>query len=88
MFVDDMGLLILTTNTCLIEVEASISLYERASSAKLSLSKSTIIPIGLPTIPRWVIDKGYDIAPSGEIRKYLGSPLGKDLSLTQIQNNA
>lgn len=51
MFAYDMGILIPTTQQCFNEVEESISLYEQASSAKLNIQKSIVLPIGLTTIP-------------------------------------
>lgn len=52
MFADDMDILIPTMNSCFTKVEDTISLYEKTSRAKINLSKSTIIPIGISTIPQ------------------------------------
>lgn len=54
LFVDDVGILIPTSEICFQEVEACIFLYEKASSAKLNMHKSSILPIGFIDIPNWL----------------------------------
>lgn len=67
MFVDDMGILITTTQQCFSEVEESISLYGKAFEEKLNILKSKVNPIGFTTIPQWFADKGYTIIQQGKI---------------------
>lgn len=91
MFVDDMGILIWETQQSFQEVENSISLYESMSQAKLNIHKSAIIPLGPNNIPQWLVDKGciilgFNITKVGEITRYLGAPLGINISQVNIQN--
>lgn len=84
LFVDDIGILILATPQCYVEVESCIRLYELTSGAKLNISKSIVLPIGLSNIPQWLQDKGSVIISPGTILTYLGAPLGVNISPSQI----
>lgn len=57
LFIDDMGFLIPATSECFKQVEDCISLYKLAFGEKLNIQKSTIIPIGLQSIPQWLVTK-------------------------------
>lgn len=63
-----------------------ITIYEQASGAKLNISKSTVIPIGISPTPQWLHNTGCIIAKPGGITHYLGVPIGVRLSTTQIQS--
>lgn len=63
LFSNDIGLLILATKTSFIEVETCIFLYKLAAGAKLNLTELMVLPIGLQTIPQWLVDKGPLIIP-------------------------
>lgn len=73
------------TQSLIQEVEDVISLNEQASGAKLHLWKSIIIPIGMDSVPNWLIPKGCQIFESGNVTKYMGAPLGIGITLTEIQ---
>lgn len=78
-------ILILENQQCFNKIENSISLYERALGEKLNIKKSIVIPIGLRTIPQWLIDKGCIITQHGQITRYLGVPLGTSMTPIDIK---
>lgn len=79
LFADDLGVLIPASAQAFQELEEVIHLYEGASGAKLNIQKSSVLPIGLSTIPQWLADKGCTIHKSGDILKYLSAPLGTNI---------
>lgn len=85
LFADNMGIMIPAQPEFFKQVEDCILLYERASGAKLNIQKSTIIPLGMSIIPQWLRDKGCVILPEGDITRYLGAPLGYNVSAKKIQ---
>lgn len=79
LFADDLRVFIPAIEQAFSDLEEVISLYERASGEKLNLPKSSVIPMGLPQIPNWVIAKNCQILNFGGILKYLDGPLGSNI---------
>ncbi|KAL3688534.1 hypothetical protein R1sor_014843 [Riccia sorocarpa] len=74
-FAYDSGVMIKAEADSFEELSNSVRLYERISGAKLNVGKSTVIPIGLETVPEWLRASGCRIALKGEIVLYLGKTM-------------
>lgn len=79
LFADDMGMFIPAIEVAFHVARDAISMYERASSAKLNVAKSIVIPFGVPVIPLWFLNFGCLIKSPGVIHKYLGAPWGSEI---------
>jgi hypothetical protein len=80
-----MGIFIPATAYAFCQAKESLAVYELASGQKLNLSKSVIVPFGLPDdLPQWVTDTGCNISKHGKIQKYLGAPWGVGLSEARL----
>lgn len=66
------------------KLQEILHLYEVASGAKLNLSKSVNIPLGLPIVPQWIHDTGCTISGPTEIHKYLGARFGHQLKSSEL----
>lgn len=86
LFVDDVGVFIPTMEESFGKLQSILKLYELASSAKLTLSKSIIVPLALPTILQWLANTGCTINTLGEVHKYLGAPFGLNLKSLQLHD--
>jgi hypothetical protein len=85
LFADDMGMFIPATAHAFGQAKEILAVYELASGQKLNLSKSVIVPFGLPEdTQHWVTETGCHISKVGEIQKYLGAPWGVGLSEAQL----
>ncbi|KAL3698475.1 hypothetical protein R1sor_012551 [Riccia sorocarpa] len=80
LFADDSGVFIQAEEEAFGELQEAVRCYERISGAKLNLQKSTVIPLGLETIPDWLQNSGCHITRKGEIVRYLGFPIGWGIS--------
>lgn len=86
LFADDVGIFIPADEHSFVKLQEALSLYEKASGAKLNLAKLVIVPIALITIPQWLRDTGCSISQPGEVQKYLGAPFGQQLRPTNMYN--
>jgi hypothetical protein len=86
LFVDNVGVFIPATLIAFRELTEHISVYEKASGARLNLLKSIIVPIALTPIPDWLNLTGCQIAADREPIKYLGASYGSNLTALTIQN--
>ncbi|KAL3683477.1 hypothetical protein R1sor_001499 [Riccia sorocarpa] len=80
LFADDSGVSIQAEEDDFEELHNAIHLYERISGAKLNLQKSTVIPWGMTEVPEWLLRKGCKIAQKKEVIRYLGFPVGWDVT--------
>jgi hypothetical protein len=62
------------------EVKKVIEAYERISGAKLSLPKSLIMKLDSKPTSEWFSETGCQVAVRGQFYKYLGCPIGINLS--------
>ncbi|KAL2610564.1 hypothetical protein R1flu_029137 [Riccia fluitans] len=76
LFADDSGIMLQATEDIFNELKDSIATYEIISGAKLDISKSTIIPVALESTPSWLHRTICYVAREGEIIRYLGVPIG------------
>ncbi|KAL2610597.1 hypothetical protein R1flu_029170 [Riccia fluitans] len=76
LFADDSGIMLQATEDIFNELKDSIATYEIISGAKLNISKSTIIPVAMESTPSWLHRTGCYVASEGEIIRYLGVPIG------------
>lgn len=86
MFVDNLGIFILTIEHNFTKLEEIIMLYEQALRPKLNIHKSTVIPLGINTVRQWLHNKGCQILEQGDIIKYLGAPLGFNILSQKLHN--
>jgi hypothetical protein len=80
LFADDMGLFLKTSQQNFRKVKEIIDTYERISGAQVNLSKSLILPLLAGPTPAWFGEIGCQIGQPGQVFKYLGSPIGINLS--------
>ncbi|KAL3678154.1 hypothetical protein R1sor_021110 [Riccia sorocarpa] len=85
LFADDTGLCLKATRANFEEAKNLVEKFERISGARLNVAKSLIIPIGLDTIPRWLLETGCKVAAEGEVWTYLGTPTGVKVSEEQLE---
>ncbi|KAL3676811.1 hypothetical protein R1sor_026759 [Riccia sorocarpa] len=83
LFADDTGVMLKADPENFSELQNAISLYEEISGAKLNMVKSTIIPIAMTTTPEWLQGFGCYIARDGEVIRYLGHSIGRNVKETQ-----
>lgn len=67
LFIDNMELFIPSIEPAFWAAREAIGLYELASSAKLNMSKSIIIPFNVPNIPMWLLNLGCKLSLSRTI---------------------
>lgn len=84
LFADDLGMFIPASLSAFNAVKRILGCYESGSGAKLNLLKSIIIPFALDNILTWLIESGCIISNPGEVQKYLGAPIGINLSTDQL----
>lgn len=85
-FADNLGIFIPATALSFEEVCGILKVYEEATGAKLNIQKSVIVPLGLTTIPDWLIAMGCRISQEGEVQHYLGGPFGWNLPRALLHN--
>ncbi|OAE25854.1 hypothetical protein AXG93_2145s1530 [Marchantia polymorpha subsp. ruderalis] len=83
LFADDMGVFIDNTHSFFQELRRVLAKYEVSSGARLNLSKSSILLLGMDRPPDWFALTGCALMQRGEIHKYLGAQAGLDLSKQQ-----
>lgn len=83
LFADDMGVFIDNSLQTFLELRAVLAKYEKSSGARLNLSKSSILLLGMDRPPDWFCQTGCSLMERGVIHKYLGAPTGLDLSKAQ-----
>jgi hypothetical protein len=86
LFADDMGMFIPATGEAFQQVKTHLTDYEKASGQLLSLTKSVVVPFGLPNLPLWLTELGCSISKPGQVQRYLGAPWGIGLSDAQLHN--
>lgn len=82
LFADDMGLFIPAMEEAFRNARDAITTFELASSAKLNLGKSVVIPFGVTNIPLWLLNVWCKISTPGMVQRYLGAPWGVGISKT------
>ncbi|KAL3688832.1 hypothetical protein R1sor_015141 [Riccia sorocarpa] len=83
LYADDSGVMLRAEQDNFRALHQAINLYEEISGAKLNIAKSTVIPIALEGTPEWLNSVGCYIAREGEIIRYLGFPIGRNVKQTQ-----
>ncbi|KAL3691868.1 hypothetical protein R1sor_005519 [Riccia sorocarpa] len=85
LFADDTGLCLKATEGNFLAAKELIDRFELISGAQLNVAKSLIIPIGMETVPRWMLMTGCKVAAEGEIHTYLGAPVGVGIAEDQLE---
>lgn len=80
LFADDMGVFIDNSHSSFQELRLVLAKYEVSSGARLNLSKSSILLLGMDRPPDWFALTGCSLMQRGDVHKYLGAPTGLDLS--------
>ncbi|KAL2653440.1 hypothetical protein R1flu_021568 [Riccia fluitans] len=83
LFADDSGLMLQALEENSDELKNAIATYETISSARLNISKSTIIPVAMRDTPSWLHHIGCYVAKEGDVIRYLGFPIGWKITETQ-----
>ncbi|OAE26480.1 hypothetical protein AXG93_815s1430 [Marchantia polymorpha subsp. ruderalis] len=83
LFADDMGVFIDDSFESFQELRVVLAKYEGSSGARLNLSKSSILLLGMDRPPDWLPLTGCALMQRGEINKYLGAPTGLEVSKHQ-----
>ncbi|KAL2635759.1 hypothetical protein R1flu_007238 [Riccia fluitans] len=83
LFADDSGVMLRATGENFDELRSVIATYETISGAKLKINKSTIIPVAMDETPPWLHSIGCYMARAGEIIRYLGLPIGWQVTENQ-----
>ncbi|OAE26838.1 hypothetical protein AXG93_1429s1030 [Marchantia polymorpha subsp. ruderalis] len=83
LFADDMGVFIDNSHSSFQELRLVLAKYEVSSGARLNLSKSSILLLGMDRPPDWFALTGCSLMQRGDVHKYLGAPTGLDLSKQQ-----
>jgi hypothetical protein len=86
LFANDMGMFIPAMEEAFYQAKAHLQDYELASGQLLNLTKSVVIPFGLPSLPPWLTEIGCTISQPGQVQRYLGAPWGIGLSEAQLHN--
>jgi hypothetical protein len=86
LFDNNMGMFIPATEEAFHQAKAHLTDYELASGQLLNLTKSVVIPFGLPNLPSWLTELGCSINQPGQVQKYLGAPWGIGISDAQLHN--
>lgn len=58
-----------------------LCLYEKISGAKLNMDKTTLMVTDDLPAPAWLASTGCKAAQPGEVVRYLGSPIGVQISI-------
>lgn len=80
LFADDMGVFIDDSYSSFQELRTVLGKYEKSSGARLNLSKSAILLLGMDRPPDWFFLTGCTLMQPGEVHKYLGAPVGLGVS--------
>ncbi|OAE25853.1 hypothetical protein AXG93_2145s1520 [Marchantia polymorpha subsp. ruderalis] len=80
LFADDMGVFIDDSYSSFQELRMVLGKYEKSSGARLNLSKSAILLLGMDRPPDWFFLTGCTLMQQGEVHKYLGAPAGLGVS--------
>ncbi|KAL3696147.1 hypothetical protein R1sor_010223 [Riccia sorocarpa] len=84
LFADDTGVHLQVRERDFQVTKSIVDTFEKISGAQLNISKSMIIPLGNRDPPAWVLQTGCQVAEVGELVVYLGGPIGRNLSDSQI----
>ncbi|KAL3693100.1 hypothetical protein R1sor_006751 [Riccia sorocarpa] len=79
LFADDTGVCIEARQEIFTELLDILKRFELASGARINLTKSLIMPLGIEKVPDWAVQAGCVIAEEGVIFKYLGVVAGVNL---------
>lgn len=69
-----------TTEDNFVQAREALSLFEVISGARLNMEKSIVVPMDNSPPPDWLATTRCKIAQSGEVVRYLGSPIGVQIS--------
>lgn len=86
LFADDMGIFILAIEDSFNKLQEILYIYELASSAKINLEKSMVIPLAMLHVPTWLTNTSCTINPPRVIQKYLGAPFGRNLKISILHD--
>jgi hypothetical protein len=86
LFADDTGLFFHASEEKFWAIMDCLSVYKRISWATINLDKSTLIQLDTGAEPEWYQRAGCSIALPGQVLKYLGCPMGKNVTSTQEIN--
>ncbi|KAL3690555.1 hypothetical protein R1sor_016864 [Riccia sorocarpa] len=85
LFADDTGLCLRATEENFWAAKEIVDRFEMISGARLNVAKSLIIPLGLETVPRWMLMTGCKVAVQGELWTYLGAPVGVGVAEDELE---
>ncbi|KAL3698101.1 hypothetical protein R1sor_012177 [Riccia sorocarpa] len=87
LFADDTGLFLEMNRQSFSTTMETLKLFEKASGAKLNLTKTLVLPLGSDPPPQWLIDSQCQLAGPADRFRYLGILAGTDVLEREVLND-